>query len=967
MHLLSTRAAGLVDDEGRGVVRLAQTPGEIVVLSAADSTLALLADTAAALPAGFPSVRLANLMALRQPASVDLYVDEVLQHARAVVVDHLGNAADWAYLVEQAGRTARRRGQWLALFSGDFGEDPQLLARSTAAADDCRLLWRCLRDGGPAQAEAFFALIAHAAFGRGERPAPPEPLPCALPYVPRDAAAWPARPAGAPVALLVFYRAHLQSGNTAVFDAQLAALAAAGLEPLALAVDTLKNAESLALLRALAARHAVDVVLNATAFALGGAGAGFEPLAGDAPVLQLLLAGSTRERWAEDPHGLAPRDLAMQVVLPEVDGRIATRAISFKGVAWRCERTEIDVVRYQPEPGRMAFVAELAWRWCRLRHVPPADQRLALVLANYPNDDARLANGVGLDTPASTRLILRALHEAGYGVGALPPDSEALMQTLAAGVTNDIEANDARPAAQSLALADYRAEFERLPAVCRDAVLALWGAPEADPMQRAGRFMIPGLRLGRVFVGIQPARSRGPDLLARYHDADLVPPHAYLAFYFWLRRHWAADAVVHVGKHGNLEWLPGKSVALGEACWPDLLLGPMPHLYPFIVNDPGEGCQAKRRTQAVIVDHLMPPLTRAESYGALLDIERTMDEYYEALALDPPRARRLRQVLLGQVIGAGLHRELGFDAPEDDGQREALLRRLDAFLCELKEAQIRDGLHVFGRSPAGRARRDTLRRWRVSSAARRRATPACCARWPPTWRWTSTRWRPTGPGPGPARARRCCCRWPTHPGATPATHANAWSCWPNACSKPTRCSLTRRPPTPPPGRRRRRCWPRCATCWRRGWTPAAPRRCASCCAAWPAASCRPAPAARRRAGAPTPCRPGATSTPSTHGPCPPSPPGPPGAPPPSAWSNAICRITARCRPRSACRSGARARCARAAKTWPRLWRCSARGPSGPPAAAVCSTSSCCRWRCSAGRASTSRCASRVSSATPSRT
>lgn len=709
MHLLSTRAAGLVDDEGRGVVRLAQTPGEIVVLSAADSTLALLADTAAALPAGFPSIRLANLMALRQPASVDLYVDEVLQHARAVVVDHLGNAADWAYLVEQAGRTARRRGQWLALFSGDFGEDPQLLARSTAAADDCRLLWRCLRDGGPAQAEAFFALIAHAAFGRGERPSPPEPLPCALPYVPRDAAAWPTRPAGAPVALLVFYRAHLQSGNTAVFDAQLAALAAAGLEPLALAVDTLKNAESLALLRTLAARHAVDVVLNATAFALGGAGAGFEPLAGDAPVLQLLLAGSTRERWAEDPHGLAPRDLAMQVVLPEVDGRIATRAISFKGVAWRCERTEIDVVRYQPEPGRMRFVAELARRWCRLRHVPPADQRLALVLANYPNDDARLANGVGLDTPASTLLILQALHESGYAVGALPPDSEALMQTLAAGVTNDIEANDVRPAAQSLALADYRAEFERLPAVCRDAVLALWGPPEADPMQRAGRFMIPGLRLGRVFVGIQPARSRGPDLLARYHDADLVPPHAYLAFYFWLRRHWAADAVVHVGKHGNLEWLPGKSVALGEACWPDLLLGPMPHLYPFIVNDPGEGCQAKRRTQAVIVDHLMPPLTRAESYGALLDIERTMDEYYEALALDPPRARRLRQVLLGQVIGAGLHRELGFDAPEDDGQREALLRRLDAFLCELKEAQIRDGLHVFGRSPAGRARRDTLR------------------------------------------------------------------------------------------------------------------------------------------------------------------------------------------------------------------------------------------------------------------
>jgi cobaltochelatase CobN len=711
MHLLNARPAGHVDDEGRGVVRVAQTPADIVVLSAADTTLALLAEAAEteALPAGLPSVRLANLMWLRQAASVDLYLDDVLQHARAVVIDHLGAPADWAYLVERASALARRRGQWLALFSGDFGEDAQLLLRGTAAADDARFLWRCLRDGGPEHARRFFALIRHAAFGLGARPEPLPPLPGALRYTAPQAATWPARAADAPVALLVFYRAHLQAGNTAAFDAVLAALAAAGLEPLALAVDSLKTPASLALLRTLAAERHVDIVLNATAFALAAPGEDTEPLAGDAPVLQLITAGCDAEQWQADPHGLQPRDLAMQVVLPEVDGRIATRAISFKAAAWRCERTQIDVVRYAPEPERIAWVAELARRWCVLRRRPTAHKRLALVLANYPNDDARLANGVGLDTPAATLDILRALHAEGWSTGELPADAGALMHRLTRGVTNDLDANDARPAWQSLALADYLTAFARLPTACRDAVNALWGPPEADPMLRQGRFMIPGLRLGAVFVGIQPARGRDIDQLARYHDADLVPPHAYLAFYVWLREHFAVDALVHVGKHGNLEWLPGKSVALGAACWPDIVLGPLPHLYPFIVNDPGEGCQAKRRAQAVIVDHLMPALTRAETYGPLLQLERTLDEYVEALSLDPRRAQRLRGELLDQVLRQGLHRELGFDAPADDTARAALLTRLDAYLCEIKENQIRDGLHVFGQSPQGAQRLDTLR------------------------------------------------------------------------------------------------------------------------------------------------------------------------------------------------------------------------------------------------------------------
>ncbi|WP_137916997.1 cobaltochelatase subunit CobN [Hydrogenophaga sp. 2FB] len=708
MHLLSTRPGGHVEDGGQGIVRVEQTPGDIVVLSAADTTLSLLADAAASLGDDFPKVRLANLMWLRQPASTDMYVDDVLRHARVVVIDHLGAPSDWAYVVEQAVSLATKRGQWLALFSGDNVQDPQLLMRSTAAPEDCDRLWRCLREGGRDNALAFFSLIGHAAFGIGPRPPPPAPLPPVMPYTPQAAAPWRE---GAPVAMLVFYRAHLQAGNTAVFDAVLAALADNGLNAIAVAVDSLKNPESLATLQTLAAERGVGVVLNATSFAvasLDGEATDAVALAGDAPVLQLITAGCSLEQWQADPHGLAPRDLAMQVVLPEVDGRIGTRAISFKGLAWRCERTEVDVVRYQPEPERIRFVAELARRWCVLREKPNADKRLALILANYPNDDARLANGVGLDTPASTMVILQALQAHGYATGALPTDSGALMDALVQGVTNDLDANHHRPAGQSLSMADYLADFEALPLESQQAVNALWGPPAQDPMLRSGRFMVAGLRIGQVFVGIQPARGRDLDLVATYHDADLVPTHGYLAFYFWLRRVLKVDAVVHVGKHGNLEWLPGKSVALGAACWPDAILGPLPHLYPFIVNDPGEGSQAKRRTQAVIIDHLMPALTRAETYGPLQELERQMDEFYEALSLDPRRAKLLREGILAQVIQHQLHRELGFEPPADDAQREQLLARLDAYLCEIKESQIRDGLHILGRSPQDRQRTDTL-------------------------------------------------------------------------------------------------------------------------------------------------------------------------------------------------------------------------------------------------------------------
>ncbi|KMQ81192.1 CobN component of cobalt chelatase involved in B12 biosynthesis [Candidatus Burkholderia pumila] len=713
MHLLRTTPGGFVDD-AQGVMRIDQTSAPIVVLSSADTTLALLASVFPHLEAGFPEVRLVNLAFLRQPASVDFYIDDVLRHAKAVIVNHLGGESYWPYGIERLTALAEQQQQTLAMFSGDLTEDPNLIKKSTADGTFCRELSAYLREGGARNAEEFLRAIAYRALGFGREPQPPDPLPVVAIYHPKRELAsiedWQARwtQDGSVVAIL-FYRAHLQSENTAVFDALIEALESEGMNPLPIAISSLKESVSREVVKSLCLEHRAALVLNTTAFAAGiiGDEESFE-VTGDAPVLQVILSGGNREDWLKDNHGLNSRDVAMYVALPEVDGRIITREISFKELAYHCKQTQVDVVRYQPDAERVHFIAQLGRRWCKLRMTPNEQKRVALILANYPASEGRIGNGVGLDTPASCINILSMMKREGYCLSDIPGDGNALINALTQGVTNDPVVRDLRPALQSLALEDYLDSYRALPLDARQALEKNWGPPEKDPTIRRGRFMIAGLRCGEAFIGIQPSRSRERKDYASYHDAELVPPHSYLAFYFWLRLHFQADAIVHVGKHGNLEWLPGKSVALSASCWPDLILGPMPHLYPFIVNDPGEGSQAKRRAQAVVIDHLMPPLTRAENYGPLQDLERQVDEYYEALMVDVRRAKLLRKSILDSIVKHRLHEELGIDAPRDTAGEDALLTRADAYLCELKEAQIRDGLHVFGASPEGAQRRDTL-------------------------------------------------------------------------------------------------------------------------------------------------------------------------------------------------------------------------------------------------------------------
>ena len=355
---------------------------------------------------------------------------------------------------------------------------------------------------------------------------------------------------------------------------------------------------------------------------------------------------------------------------------------------------------YKPVADRIDHVAELAAHWSKLRGTPNDNKRVAIVLANYPNKDGRIANGVGYDTPASTIAIMRALLDDGHKVNAIPDDGNQLIEVLQQGRTN---AKSAKLATCSISVEQYMLYFNDLPDIVQQEIKARWGDAGTDPFVQNNAFQIPAVVFGNITVAIQPARGYNIDPKATYHDPALVPPHGYLAFYFWLRYQFAAHAIIHNGKHGNLEWLPGKAVALSSACYPEVALGALPQFYPFIVNDPGEGTQAKRRTAAVIIDHLTPPMTRAESYGPMKNLEALVDEYYLAAGLDRRRAIVLKEQILELTRSHRLDQDAGFTG-DDDGD----LQKLDAFLCDLKEAQIRDGLHIFGVSPTGQQEIDLL-------------------------------------------------------------------------------------------------------------------------------------------------------------------------------------------------------------------------------------------------------------------
>jgi cobaltochelatase CobN len=728
MHLLQTTSATLDDIvEPRD---LGQKPGDIVVLSFADSDLSGLAAAYAAEKHMLPSFRLVHLRDLRHPMSIDLWIDKVGRHAKIIVVRLLGGLDWWRYGVEALSTMAREQNLALAVLPGEDRDDKRLDEASTLPPNELAALLCYFREAGRENLQALLRRLAGYA-GRPLSAQEPQALPRMGGYLPGTGAVsfdylQAALAPQQPVVPILFYRAALLAADTAPIDALYAALAARGLAPAPLFVPSLKDSEASAFVRDALSRLAPAVVVTTTAFAAGGDGETSALDAVDAPVLQAVIATTRRAAWQESSRGLGPADLAMHVVLPELDGRVLLGAIAFKDALPADEALGFTAFASRPEPDRLSIVADRVAALVRLRTLPRAERRVALLMPDYPAAGGRAGYAVGLDVPQSIVALLSDLAAAGYDVRDSAGDPRTLIEHLELGSQE-----------AALPLADYFRLLTALPAEICDRITAAWGEPQDDPDVRDGAFRFRAACFGNILLALPPERGNVHDRRASYHDPALSPRHALLAFALWLRHSFKADALLHMGAHGTLEWLPGKAVALTGCCFPEAVVGPLPVIYPFIVSNPGEAAQAKRRIAAVTIGHLPPPLTEGSLSGPARELERLVDEYAVADGLDRRRRERLAKLIIDTALDSGLADEAG---AEHDLHPDEALRKIDAWLCDLKDLAIKDGLHVYGRMAA----ETNDAQWQASAEVERKALIAAL----------DGKRLPPGPAGSPQRGRR---------------------------------------------------------------------------------------------------------------------------------------------------------------------------------------------------------------------
>jgi cobaltochelatase CobN len=639
----------------------------------------------------------------------------LLDGADLVVVRILGGRRAW----EEGLDAVLASGLPVVVLGGEHAPDAELMECSTVTAGVSAEAHNYLAEGGADNLAQLHHFLSDTVLLTGHGFEAPVHLPSwgVAPFAP---AVNPERPTIA----VLYYRAQHLAGNTRYIEALCDAVDAAGGTPLPIFCASLRTAEPQLLNTLRRADAMVVTVLAAGGTKPAGVSAGGDDEAWDVaalaaldvPILQGLCLTSSRESWESNDDGLSPLDVATQVAVPEFDGRLITVPFSFK---------EIDadgLSTYVPDAERASRVAGIAVRHARLRHIPASDRRIALMLSAYPTKHARIGNAVGLDTPASAIRLLTEMRAAGYDLGPVDgPDSvpglaaqdgDALIHALIAAGGQDpdwltaeqLEGNPIR-----ISAARYREWFSALPAELREGVEDHWGpAPGELYVDRsqdpAGEIVIAAMQFGNLVLMVQPPRGFGEKPVAIYHDPDLPPSHHYLAAYRWIAADAAAggfgaDAVVHLGKHGNLEWLPGKTLGMSASCGTDAALGDLPLIYPFLVNDPGEGTQAKRRAHATLVDHLIPPMARAESYGDISRLEQLLDEHSNISALDPSKLPAIRQQIWTLMRAAKMDHDLGLEERPDEDVFDDMLLHVDGWLCEIKDVQIRDGLHILGAAP----------------------------------------------------------------------------------------------------------------------------------------------------------------------------------------------------------------------------------------------------------------------------
>ena len=695
----------------------------IVFLTTSDTDLLTLERAKAGLPESLADTLAVNPFALIQDESAfSDFSRKNLPDARLVLARLLGGDRAMGEHFATLESECRRLGVPLVACSGEPVRDAVFERRSTTPPVVAQTAFEYLNHGGVANLANLLRFLSDEVLGSEHGYEPPVPLPQdgvyrigMLDAVPLDKYRSRYCNDGKPTAALLFYRAHWVSQNLDFVDAMVNALERHGCNVLPVFCSSLREDDGAVFRKYLMdskGRAFVDVVVCTQSFAMShhpslqsndSSDANWdirvlEEL--DVPILQAIVSTEPQAMWDERDIGLSPLDIAMNVALPELDGRIITVPVSFKESVSQNGAGSAELRQYVPNMEQTEAVASLAARYARMAHTPAAERKVAVVLSNYPTKASRLGNAVGLDTPASAINLLNAMRDSGYTVEDIPEDGDELMRRLIERCTYDADfltPEQMRNAEGRVSADEYAAHFNGIPQDVQDSMRADWGEPPGTVYTDDGHLFMAGLRLGNVFVGIQPPRGFGENPIAIYHSPELMPTHHYVAFYKWLRDGFGADAVVHLGKHGTLEWTPGKGVGLSRSCIPEVCLPDLPHFYPFIINNPGEGTQAKRRSHAVIIDHLVPAMTTADSYGDITRCEQLMDEYARAQGMDPQKLPMLRQQIWEVVQKARLNEDLNvYEIPDDF---DDFILHIDGYICELKDAQIRDGLHTLGEAP----------------------------------------------------------------------------------------------------------------------------------------------------------------------------------------------------------------------------------------------------------------------------
>lgn len=700
----------------------------IVFLSHADTDLLAVNKALEHLPPDFPVVRALPLEPLRQPEAYAQFEREWLRDAQ-IVIARVEGGLENAPQLEKIAAFCRQADRALVCVSA-IRPDPQLARLSTEALV-AREAYAYLQEGGVENVAQLLLFLSDHYLATSYGFLPPRAQPKQGFYHPSLGGLctldeWRARANPAqPVIGVMFYRAHYLSGNTAFVDALVQAIEAQGGNALPFFVSSRNDLAEMIQAHSLGVEQPLDVLISTVSYDMSPevvAQARF-------PILQAITSGEPREQWQAALRGLSPVDASMHIVLPEFDGRVITVPISFKH-----ERA------YRPDGERVARVVRLAMGYARLRRKPNAEKRIAFVLTNSSAKAGKIGNAVGLDGPASLLRIFAAMQERGYTLRDVPDTPDALMHALIARGSYDTDflADFQRQRAQKVPLERYAAWHAELTPIQRMHMDARWGAPPGKMYVHEGALLFSTLELGNVLIALQPPRGYGENSEAMYHSPDMPPSYQYHAFYRWLTTPceaggWGADAIVHMGTHGTLEWLPGKGVGPSADCYPDTLIGDVPFFYPYIMSNPGEGAQAKRRTHAVILDHLMPPQTTAELYGDLAELAQLVTEYYACETTSPDKLPLLQQQIWSLICRAKLDAEIAtilqrqnakhshsWDptlTPEGipvrivefNGKEFAhMMEDVDGYLCELQRMQIHCGLHTLGEVPQGEALVDLL-------------------------------------------------------------------------------------------------------------------------------------------------------------------------------------------------------------------------------------------------------------------